>query len=80
MCSVSKLGSSRSRRRFRDSRDDDYDVPMSQPHESTPYVTKAAVEAALRATEAERQQAKKDGERARQRYLEARERLRKLRR
>jgi hypothetical protein len=53
---------------------------MSKPHESTPYVTKAAVEAALRATEAERQQAKKDGARARQRYLEARERLRKLRR
>ena len=53
---------------------------MSEPRESSPYVTKAAVEAALRATEAKREQAKKDGELARRRYLEARERLRKLRR
>jgi hypothetical protein len=79
MSSVSKLGSSRSRRQFGSFGDDDYDVAVSEPRESSPYVTKAAVEAALRATEAQREQAKRDGERARQRYLDARERLRKLR-
>jgi hypothetical protein len=53
---------------------------MSDSTEPSPYVEKAAVEWALRQTEAQREQAKKDYERARQRYLELRERMRKLRR
>ena len=57
-----------------------YDERMSSSSEESPYVEKAAVERAFRETEAQREQAKRDYERARQRYLELRERLRKLRR
>jgi hypothetical protein len=57
-----------------------YDGRMSSSPEESPYVEKAAVERAFRETEAQREQAKRDYERARQRYLELRERLRKLRR
>jgi hypothetical protein len=57
-----------------------YDGRMSSSPEESPYVEKAAVERALRETEAQREQAKKDYERARQRFVELRERLRKLRR
>jgi hypothetical protein len=51
---------------------------MSNSPEPSPYVEKAAVEAALRETEAQREQAKRDYERARQKFFEALERLRKL--
>jgi len=51
---------------------------MSTPRGPSPYVEKAAAEEALRQTEAKRQQGKRDAERARRAYLEARERLRKL--
>jgi hypothetical protein len=51
---------------------------MSTSRESSPYVEKAAVERALRETAAEREQAKRNFERARQKFLESRERLRKL--
>jgi hypothetical protein len=53
---------------------------MSTSREPSPYVEKAAVERALRETEAEREQAKRDYERARRKFLESRERLRKLKR
>jgi hypothetical protein len=48
---------------------------MSASREPSPYVEKAAVERALRETEAEREQAKRDFERARQKFLESRKRL-----
>ena len=51
---------------------------MSTARNTSPYVEKAAVEEAFRRTEAMRQQAKEEAERANRAYLEARERLRKL--
>jgi hypothetical protein len=51
---------------------------MTASREPSPYVEKAAVERALRETAAEREQAKRDFERARRKFLETRERLLKL--
>ena len=51
---------------------------MSGSPESSPYVEKAAVLKALRETEPEREQAKKDYQRAVRDYNKVRERLRKL--
>jgi len=51
---------------------------MSASPEPSPYVEKAAVEEALRQTEAKREQAKKDYQRAVRDYNKVRERLRRL--
>jgi hypothetical protein len=74
----SRRGSTRSNGRWGRFSDDDYHGHMSTSREPSPYIEKAALERALRETEAEREQAKRDFERARQKYLESRERLRKL--